>query len=58
MNDKWSAFVDKDLVIEPTVSGQLDGLTFVVKDVIAIRGYTSGAGNPEHMIKQNNMHRS
>jgi amidase len=47
LNDKWSALVDKDLVIEPTASGQLDGLTFAVKDVIAIREYTSGAGNPD-----------
>jgi amidase len=47
MNDKWSAFVDKDLVIEQTASGQLDGLTFAVKDVFAIEDYTSGAGNPD-----------
>ncbi|OAS83978.1 MULTISPECIES: amidase [Metabacillus] len=47
MIDKWNAFVDKDLVIEQTASGKLDGLTFAVKDVFAIEDYTSGAGNPD-----------
>jgi amidase len=47
MNDKWNAFVHKDLSIEPTGIGLLSGLTFAVKDVFAIEGYTSGAGNPD-----------
>ncbi|MBD1379359.1 amidase [Metabacillus arenae] len=47
MNDKWNAFVNKDLIIEPKESGRLNGLTFAVKDVFAIQGHTSGAGNPD-----------
>lgn len=47
MKDKWNAFVDADLVLEPTRSGQLDGLSFTVKDVFAIQGYTNRAGNPD-----------
>lgn len=47
MIDKWNAFVNKELNIEPTGTGVLNGLTFAVKDVFNIRGYTSGAGNPD-----------
>ncbi len=47
MKDTWNALANKDLVIEPTGTGQLDGLTFTVKDVFAIASYTSGAGNPD-----------
>lgn len=47
LKDRWNAFVDKDLVVEPIGIGRLNGLTFAVKDVFAIKGYTSGAGNPD-----------
>ncbi|MGQ3477620.1 amidase [Paenibacillus sp. TY11] len=47
MNDIWNAFVDGNLNIKSTGSGELDGLTFAVKDVYAIESYTSGAGNPD-----------
>lgn len=47
MNDKWNAFVDEQVSIEATGSGRLNGLTFAVKDVFAIQGYTNGAGNPD-----------
>lgn len=47
MNDKWNAFVNKELNIEPTGSGRLNGLMFAVKDVFEIQGYTSKAGNPD-----------
>ncbi|HWO96569.1 MAG TPA: amidase [Bacillus sp. (in: firmicutes)] len=47
MNDKWNALADKDLIIEPTGTGRLDGLAFAVKDVFAIQNHTSGAGNPD-----------
>lgn len=47
MNDKWNAFVDEQVSMEATGSGRLNGLTFAVKDVFAIQGYTNGAGNPD-----------
>jgi len=33
--------------IEPTGSGPLDGLCFAVKDLIDVRGYVTGCGNPD-----------
>lgn len=33
--------------MEPTKGGTLNGLTFAVKDVISIKGYKNGAGNPD-----------
>jgi amidase len=39
------AFVEQ-LRLEPTGSGSLDGLRFAVKDLIDIKGYVSGCGNP------------
>ncbi|WP_078412090.1 amidase [Priestia abyssalis] len=50
MDDKWNAFVDQDLAIQPTGTGRLNGLTFAAKDVFAIEGYTSGAGNPDWLL--------
>lgn len=47
MKDKWNAFVDEEVSIESIGSGRLNGLTFAVKDVFAIQGYTNGAGNPD-----------
>jgi amidase len=47
VKDKWNAFVREDVVLEPTGEGRLSGLTFAVKDVFAIKGYVSGAGNPD-----------
>ena len=40
------AFVQM-LKIEPTESGPLDGLCFVVKDLIDVQGYVTGCGNPD-----------
>ncbi len=40
------AFV-RMLKIEPTESGPLDGLCFVVKDLIDVQGYVTGCGNPD-----------
>jgi amidase len=39
------AFV-KQLRLEPTGSGPLDGLTFAVKDLIDLKGLVTGCGNP------------
>ncbi|WP_338540794.1 amidase family protein [Paenibacillus tundrae] len=45
--DQWGAFVDATVQIPSTGTGELDGLTFAVKDVFDIQGVTSGAGNPD-----------
>ena len=39
------AFVEQ-FRLEPTGSGPLDGLTFAVKDLIDLKGYVTGCGNP------------
>ncbi|SFF22347.1 amidase [Paenibacillus catalpae] len=47
MIDTYNAFVQPELELPPVGEGLLSGLTFAVKDVFAIKGYTSGAGNPD-----------
>ncbi|MGF7047861.1 amidase [Paenibacillus sp. DS2015] len=47
MNDRWGAYSQRDVIVEPLASGPLDGLSFAVKDVFAIKGHVSGAGNPD-----------
>ncbi|KIL51947.1 amidase [Jeotgalibacillus soli] len=47
MNDQWNAFADQDVKLSPTGKGTLDSLSFAVKDVFSIKGYTCGAGNPD-----------
>ncbi|WP_424766529.1 amidase [Paenibacillus sp. sgz302251] len=47
MRKKWNAYVNDQLVVEPSCGGSLTGKSFAVKDVFAIAGYTSGAGNPD-----------
>ncbi|KAB7666835.1 amidase [Bacillus sp. B1-b2] len=39
--------MDKNIELNPIKKGKLDGLTFAVKDVFSIKGYTSSAGNPD-----------
>lgn len=45
MKDQWNAVVSP-VTVEPAGQGTLGGNSFMVKDVFAIRGCTSGAGNP------------
>jgi amidase len=45
--DDYGAFVSSNIVLEPSGDGPLEGKTFAVKDVFAIEGYRSGAGNPD-----------
>ncbi|MGR6546052.1 amidase [Paenibacillus tundrae] len=45
--DQWGAFVEATVQLPPTGTGELNGLTFAVKDVFDIQGVTSGAGNPD-----------
>jgi amidase len=47
MNKDGGAFVARDLVLEPTGNGRLQGMSFAVKDVFGIKDYTPGAGNPD-----------
>lgn len=47
MKDKWNAYIDEKVRLDATGDGLLNGLTFSVKDVFAVQGHTSGAGNPD-----------
>lgn len=47
VGDPFNAFMKQDVVLLPTEEGPLDNLTFAVKDVFAIKGYTNAAGNPD-----------
>ncbi|MFP3721725.1 amidase [Niallia circulans] len=43
----FSAYIEKNISLNPIKRGNLDGLTFAVKDVFAIKDYLSSAGNPD-----------
>ncbi|MGG4467463.1 amidase [Paenibacillus alvei] len=43
----FGAFAKKEVVLEPLNTGELSGLSFAVKDVFAIKGHQSTAGNPD-----------
>ncbi|WP_445680848.1 amidase [Radicibacter daui] len=45
LDDNLGAFATR-LELAPTASGPLDGLTFAAKDLFAVAGYITGAGNP------------
>ncbi len=46
--NRYGAFVPGETVrVGPTDNGPLDGLTFAVKDLIDIAGYSTGGGNPD-----------
>lgn len=47
MDTRLGAFIADQVVIPPTGTGALSGLTFGVKDVFAIHHHTSSAGNPD-----------
>ncbi|NOU67696.1 amidase [Paenibacillus sp. LMG 31461] len=47
MENEYGAFVTRETQLEPTGIGVLKGKTFAVKDVFAIKGHVSGAGNPD-----------
>ncbi|NQX62584.1 amidase [Paenibacillus qinlingensis] len=40
-------FIERDIHVQPTLSGLLKGKTFAVKDVFSVRGHTNSAGNPD-----------
>lgn len=45
--DDYRAYMDKNIELLSMNKGNLDGFTFAVKDVYAIKGYSSSAGNPD-----------
>lgn len=47
MNDSWNAFFREDMQLDATGDGPLNGLTFGLKDVFAVEGHASSAGNPD-----------
>lgn len=47
MDDKWNAFMNESITLPPLQSGLLNFNTFAIKDVFAIKGYKSSAGNPD-----------
>ncbi|WP_379969785.1 amidase [Ectobacillus sp. sgz5001026] len=58
MNNQFSAFIDPEFHLEATGKGKLNGLSFAVKDVFALKGHTNAAGNPDwlrthHVAEQN-----
>ncbi|SFM32208.1 amidase [Salibacterium qingdaonense] len=46
MNES-SAYINKMVSMEPVRDGVLSGLTFALKDVIAVKGVVNGAGQPD-----------
>ncbi|WP_206109461.1 amidase [Paenibacillus apii] len=47
LDNRYGAFIDPGLEVQPLARGILDGMTFAVKDVFAIKGHASSAGNPD-----------
>ncbi|MDQ0205829.1 amidase [Alkalicoccobacillus murimartini] len=41
------AYMDQSVLVKPTSNGELDKLTFAVKDVFNLKGVISSAGNPD-----------
>ncbi len=53
MSQDFGAFVPGPRArLEPSASGPLDGLTFVVKDLIDVAGHVTGGGNPDWARRQ------
>ncbi|AIQ16520.1 amidase [Paenibacillus sp. FSL H7-0357] len=46
LNNRFGAYIDPELEVPNLVSGKLNGLSFAVKDVFAVSGHRSSAGNP------------
>lgn len=46
LNNRFGAFIDPGLEVSNQARGSLDGLSFAVKDVFAVSGHRSSAGNP------------
>lgn len=47
LSNRYGAFIAPELTVRPLGYGLLDGLNFAVKDVFAVAGHISSAGNPD-----------
>ncbi|MBY9080829.1 amidase [Paenibacillus sp. HN-1] len=47
LDNRFGAFINPGLEVSPLGSGPLSGTSFAVKDVFAVRGHASSAGNPD-----------
>ncbi|QHW29474.1 amidase [Paenibacillus rhizovicinus] len=47
MQQGFNAYINEHAVVEPTGEGPLSGMDFAVKDVFALAGHASSAGNPD-----------
>lgn len=47
MDDNWNAFINENVTLPPLQSGLLNLSTFSIKDVFAIKGFRTSAGNPD-----------
>ena len=53
LDNRYGAFIDPELTVGNLGNGILDGLTFAVKDVYAVAGHCSSAGNPDWLRSHN-----
>uniref|UniRef100_UPI00403F0BC9 amidase family protein n=1 Tax=Paenibacillus sp. FSL R5-0470 TaxID=2921641 RepID=UPI00403F0BC9 len=53
VDNQYGAFIDPQLTVGRLGNGILDGLTFAVKDVYAVAGHSSSAGNPDWLRSHN-----
>lgn len=53
LDNRYGAFIDSELTVGRLGNGILDGMTFAVKDVYAIAGHSSSAGNPDWLRSHN-----
>ncbi|WP_379132887.1 amidase [Paenibacillus sp. sgz500958] len=47
MDNRYGAYIAPELEVPPQGEGVLDGFSFTVKDVFAVAGHSSSAGNPD-----------
>ena len=47
LDNRYGAFIDPGLTVPSVGHGLLDGLTFTIKDVFAVAGHSTSAGNPD-----------
>lgn len=53
LDNRYGAFINSDLMVQHLGQGILDGLTFTIKDVYAVAGHSSSAGNPDWLRSHN-----
>jgi amidase len=53
LDNRYGAFIDPELTVGRLGDGILKGLSFTVKDVYAVAGHSSSAGNPDWLRSHN-----